>query len=171
VPPERWHLTLKFLGDTSESDAFRLCEAMDRSDLGGAFDLRFAGLGAFPNAGRAKVLWIGCDEGAAALIRLAGVVEKAADHAGFASEATPYRPHLTLSRLRPPQDLRSLVERGSSVEEAESRGRGIAGTMPLMIMRAETVWLYRSHLGHRSVRYERLRSWSLGADAAVERQP
>jgi 2'-5' RNA ligase len=162
VPPERWHLTLKFLGDTSRRSAEQLCAALDSADLGSAFFLQFAGLGAFPAADRAKVLWIGCDKGAKELKRLAGAVDRAAVVAGFEAEPRPYRPHLTLSRLRAPQDFRSQIDRAS-----EDPGSGMLRpdthkTAADLTMRAETIWLYRSHLGHRSVRYERLRSWTLG---------
>ena len=40
------------------------------------------------------------------------MVEEATQEAGLPSEERPFRPHLTLARVRPPADVRSLVEQG-----------------------------------------------------------
>lgn len=187
VPPERWHLTLKFLGDTEGEAVLALCGALDEADLGAAFRLEFAGLGAFPSPRRAKVLWMGCDEGGAELARLAKKVDAAAQLAGFEAEGRPFRAHLTLSRLRPPQDLRGLLEArsggratgskagavvGSSAgsllgsdaatgSEAGPEAAGEAGGAEGPVMWADSLRLYRSHLGRGGPRYEVLRSWPL----------
>ncbi|MEE8490887.1 MAG: 2'-5' RNA ligase family protein, partial [Acidimicrobiia bacterium] len=44
------------------------------------------------------------------LSRLAAVVEEATVSAGFIPEERPIHPHLTLSRIRPPQDVRPLID-------------------------------------------------------------
>jgi len=41
---------------------------------------------------------------------LAAAVDAAADRAGLGSEERPFVPHLTISRVRPPEDVRRLTE-------------------------------------------------------------
>lgn len=110
VPPGNWHLTLRFLGDTSAARAAEFLERMRSADLGPCFALEFGGCGAFPRPARASVLWLGIGDGAEPLARLAAAVEEAARLAGFAAENRPFRAHLTLSRLQPPQDVRALLD-------------------------------------------------------------
>lgn len=148
VRPESWHLTLRFLGDTTADAARRVSDAMHAAALGDAFDVAFGGLGAFPRPVRASVLWVGVREGAAELARLASLAEVAAREAGFAAEGKAYTPHLTLSRLQPARDVRADV-RG----EVPLGGR----------MRAREVILYRSHLGGGPARYEAVERFPLAA--------
>lgn len=146
VPPENWHLTLRFLGDTPREAAERLTAALGAVRLGGRFDVALDGLGAFPRAARATVLWLGVGEGAGALRSLAARVEEAIRPAGFEPEPRPFTPHLTLSRIQPPRDVRPTVEDASPFE----------GRMPV-----EAVVLFRSHLGRGPARYEELARFPL----------
>jgi 2'-5' RNA ligase len=146
VPPANWHLTLRFLGATDAERRCRVVDELARIDPPPPFDLSLTGLGAFPRAGRAKVLWIGVGEGADPLRALAASVEAAVVRAGFASEPKPFSPHLTLSRLRDPADLRPLVDGA-----APFGGR----------MRVDAFVLFRSHLGGGPARYEALERFPL----------
>jgi len=146
VSPERWHLTLRFLGDTPPDALERLREALSAEDLGGRTTLAFDRLGAFPRADRASVLWLGVGEGAQALRALAGKAEAAAQRAGFPAEARAFAPHLTLARIRPPRDVGPLVERVPPFTEE----------MPV-----DAVVLFRSHLGRGPVRYEEMERFPL----------
>ena len=143
VPPANWHLTLRFLGSTDAARHRRIADELGRVDPPPPFDLTLAGLGAFPRAGRAKVLWTGVGEGADALRALAASVEAAAVRAGFAPEPKPFSPHLTLSRLDPPADLRPIIEAAPPFT-----GR----------MHVAAFVLFRSHLGGGPPRYEPLLS-------------
>lgn len=109
-PAENWHITLRFVGKVSQTDYEKLLARLDEADLGSGFALGFAALGAFPKPARATVLWLGVDRGADELCRLAAVVEEATVSAGFIPEERPFHPHLTLSRIRPPQDVRRLTK-------------------------------------------------------------
>jgi 2'-5' RNA ligase len=147
VRPENWHLTLRFVGDVGEVERDRVSAALDGADLGPPFDLRWEGLGAFPRTRRAAVLWIGVERGRDAAEALAEAVAEALDGAGLPPEDRPFRAHLTLSRIRPHQDVSALLD---AVEPF-----GI--TMPV-----DRVVLYRSHLGPGGARYEELDSFPLG---------
>jgi len=146
VPPANWHLTLRFLGATDAERHRRVGDELARIDPPPRFDLAFTGLGAFPRAGRAKVLWIGTGEGVDELRALASSVEAAAVRAGFAPEPKPFSPHLTLSRIEPPADVRPLVD-----STAPFGGR----------MCVDGFVLFRSHLGGAAPRYEPIRRFPL----------
>lgn len=138
VPPESWHLTLRFLGDVDDVAADRLVAALDEARLGASFRIVIAGAGAFPNARRATVLWAGVRE-EERLGELAAAVEEAAAGAGFPASERPFAAHLTLARVRPPADVRSLVARPLG---------------PVVVPVTEVI-LYESHPGSRYAAVDR----------------
>jgi len=75
------------------------------------FRLAFAGAGAFPSAGRARVLWCGLSGDDREVASLAASVAAAARGAGatMPDEGRAFRPHLTLARCRVPADAGALV--------------------------------------------------------------
>lgn len=110
VPPENWHITLRFLGATDEVTGERLLHELDEGREHGPFDIRLAGLGAFPRPKRATVLWMGIEDASGGLAALNALSEAAARAVGFEPEERPYHAHLTLSRIRPPEDVWSWLE-------------------------------------------------------------
>jgi 2'-5' RNA ligase len=99
--PENVHLTLKFLGDIREGIVDDLCAALrEVCERHTPFDARLAGLGAFPSARRAQVLWTGVGVGSDRLRSLAAEIDGALAPLGFKRERRPYAPHLTLGRIR-----------------------------------------------------------------------
>ncbi len=145
-PPENWHITLRFLGNVSAAGRESLILRLKSAELGNRFELRFASLGAFPRPARASVLWIGIDLGAEPLCELARVTEDVAVGEGFAPENRAFHPHLTLSRIRPPQNLGDLVK----------------SVPPLgKTMNVSEVALFRSHLRPDGARYERIERFPL----------
>lgn len=149
--PEKIHLTLRFLGDDADPDRL---ERLD-SGLAGAATaappvaVRPDATGAFPGWGRPRVLWLGLlDEGA--LTPLARRVEEAARKAGFPAEDRPFRPHLTLGRVKAPRGLDPVLE--------DLRAwRPESGTETL-----EELIVYRSELGPAGARHEALARHRLG---------
>ena len=108
---EKLHITLKFLGEIAPERAEALSGAASRATRHARpFNLVLAGAGTFPPRGHARVLWLGIDDSAGALAGLQGRLEEECGAAGFAREERPFRPHLTLARLRAPQGSRSLAQ-------------------------------------------------------------
>ena len=117
--PERWHLTLAFLGEVAQSRVDGLVERLGRTAARhDAPQLEVAGAGRFDG----RVLWAAVRESSSApggrLAPLAASVGGAARHSGIAVEDRPYRAHLTLARCAAPTDLRTLV---SALESLCSR--------------------------------------------------
>ncbi len=97
---DKLHLTLKFLGDTPESQLPDILREMTAAAATvGAHTVSLTGLGAFPNAQRPHVVWIGISP-ADVLERLAGELDRRLEPLGFAPEARPFHPHLTVARIR-----------------------------------------------------------------------
>lgn len=147
VPDQNWHLTVRFLGQAPPWARARAVSELESADLGQAFDLRLEHAGAFPGLERARVLWIGAAEGAEAFTELAHTAERAVRRAGFDAERRPAVAHLTLARLKRPEDLTGTVE-----------SLGSAG----LTLRVDRLVLFCSHLGRGPARYEELVSFPLG---------
>jgi 2'-5' RNA ligase len=103
---DQWHLTLQFLGDDADVDA--VVGALDGFSVPGGH-VRLGGAGAFPNARRGRVLWIGLAEGSDLVARLARAVGERLAPLGYEPEARPFRPHLTIMRCPKPADLRASI--------------------------------------------------------------
>lgn len=150
VPRGNWHVTLKFLGRTWP----RLLTWVEESCRAaaaevGPFDVSLGGMGVFPGASRARVLWVGLDDRGGELVALArGLDERLASE--FPPEKRDLTPHLTVARFNPPVPFREHAEAVAAVRlEAP----------PFTIDR---LTLYRSHLSPRGARYEAVGEFPLG---------
>ena len=97
VPEENYHLTLRFVGEVTHAEAEEIDLAL-AALRGKAFDLTFAGVGAFAKAGRETQLWVGVARNPA-LDHLQGKIEIALQRAGLPPERRRFTPHVTLARL------------------------------------------------------------------------
>jgi 2'-5' RNA ligase len=112
VRPENLHVTLKFIGEVSPTklDSIRSALSAIRSDA--PVDLKFHGLGFFPNENYPRVLWAGLDA-TTNLTTLAGDIDGALESQGVARERRAFTPHLTLARIEPPglhERLRAVIQ-------------------------------------------------------------
>lgn len=111
------HLTLKFLGEQPEE---RLGEVKDvLATVAGRHRelvMNVGGIGAFPNFRRARVVWIGVAQDPR-LELLHHDVEVACESIGFEVEGRPFRPHLTLARVKNPL----VEERGRELSRLAKR--------------------------------------------------
>lgn len=146
VEPAEWHLTLRFVGDPGDVGLDRLLAALDEADLGAPFTVSLAGLGAFPDPRRAQVLWAGIGRGLADLVDVREDVEEAADLAGLGREDRPFVPHLTLSRIRPADDVWPWLEADPDLRVS---------------WRVEEIRVMRSHLHGPGPRYEDVEAFAL----------
>lgn len=103
VRPEGVHLTLKFYGEVEARRLDDLRIALTgAAAVAGPLTFTLAGVGAFPNLTRPRVIWVGLAGDVAALKRLQAAVESASRGLGFAPEDKPFTPHLTLGRVNNP---------------------------------------------------------------------
>src|SRR5262249_50311861 len=98
VPPANYHLTLKFLGSIKEELIDAVAGALKKIEKA-PFEMRAYGLGAFPNAAHANILWAGLD-GGDPLKKLQANVENAMAEIGFIKEERAFHPHVTVARVK-----------------------------------------------------------------------
>jgi 2'-5' RNA ligase len=111
------HLTLKFLGEIPHSSVTDFSFAVSRAVTPVTpFSIRLEQTGAFPKHGHPRVLWIGINDPTGELGELHARLEEESVHKGFAKEARPFHPHLTVARLRKPEHSRTLAAAHKQLE-------------------------------------------------------
>lgn len=106
VPADNLHVTLRFLGEVSPERVPAIVSAMEAALADeGCFHLQIGEAGSFTNA-----LWLRASS--PGLARMAERLDDPLSHIGFDPERRPYRPHVTLARLRPgsPFDVPSWLD-------------------------------------------------------------
>ena len=97
--PEQLHVTLKFLGNVAAAKIPALTERLGAlASAARPFELDVRGVGASPNIARPRTLWVGIRT--PAIAALAAGVDRCCAEEGFALEARPFHPHVTLGRVR-----------------------------------------------------------------------
>ncbi|UCG89656.1 MAG: RNA 2',3'-cyclic phosphodiesterase [Candidatus Heimdallarchaeota archaeon] len=93
------HLTLKFLGEVSESQIGSIKQVIQLIEFS-PFEISLTGMGCFPNLNYIRVVWIGIREGSNNLKQLASMIEEKLNPLGFPREKRGFSPHLTLARIK-----------------------------------------------------------------------
>lgn len=154
VAPELLHLTLKFLGPTPPERVPQIEAALAKnSNSFSRFVVELERLGAFPNARRARTIWLGL-RAPAELERLAQAVDEAVHPLGFPREERAFRPHLTLGRVKSARGLAGLAR---ALEELPAAGLPAAEPWPV-----EEFHLVRSDLRPAGPVYTVLARFPLG---------
>ncbi|HEV2088096.1 MAG TPA: RNA 2',3'-cyclic phosphodiesterase [Cryptosporangiaceae bacterium] len=148
--PELWHLTVAFLGAVPDDQLPAVATAVaDAAAVARPGALRVAGGGVFG----ARVLWAGLAGDLDALADLARQVRREVGRTGVQLDGRPFRPHLTLARLKGTVDTAALGR------DLAALATYVGPSWPMA-----DVHLVRSH-GGSGVRYETMRSWPLGVSS------
>ena len=149
VRPGGIHLTLKFFGDISENAVVNISTVAGQVAAAvQPFELAIEGMGVFPDPHRPRVVWLGMSGDAARLVTFQQGLERALGEIGFPSEERPFRPHLTLGRIKSPKGLTGLAE-------ALEKGRAVAAGR----FTASGLGLFQSDLTPRGAVYTRLAAY------------
>jgi 2'-5' RNA ligase len=146
---DKFHITLKFLGNLEQSKIELLTANLTKSVRSrDSFDLLYESLGAFPNPLRPRIVWIGA-QSSPAVLDLQAVVEQACADLGFPKESRSFHPHITLGRVKGTRNLTRLTEaiKNTTFEPIPSR--------------CAEVFLMKSDLHPRGSSYTVLKSISL----------
>ena len=112
VRTENIHITLKFLGKTSQEDLARIQAIIDQQARKMApIQVEFSEFGVFPNAHKPLVLWVGVKAPAELQVLQQGIEESLAE-IGYPAEKRGFAPHLTLARVRREHKLANLKRIG-----------------------------------------------------------
>ena len=106
VGADRWHLTLRFIGEVDRSRLPGLTTVLSAPLQQAPFEIAVRGLGAFPARGSPRVIWAGVGAGSHQLIALAQKIASRLATVGIESDRRPIHPHLTLGRVRQTARLR-----------------------------------------------------------------
>ncbi|MCM8790838.1 MAG: RNA 2',3'-cyclic phosphodiesterase [Candidatus Omnitrophica bacterium] len=117
VRPEIIHVTMKFLGEVSETKVSEVKSALDAVAASTKkFDITLKDIGAFPKIDYPRVIWVGLGKGVGEALELASSIDEALSKIGFAKEDRPFSPHLTIGRVRSSVNRSKLKEKMASVE-------------------------------------------------------
>ena len=140
VELENLHLTLRFIGEVPQETVEGIKRALEGLEFE-PFTVRFAGLGAFPDARRPRVIWIGVAEGGQELAELSAKVNRALSKLKLPNPEEEFTPHLTVARVKGGVgSLPKLLQEAAQVE--------------IGAMRVDRVRLKRSTLTSRGPIYQ-----------------
>ncbi|MBL8191636.1 MAG: RNA 2',3'-cyclic phosphodiesterase [Acidobacteria bacterium] len=108
--PNNIHLTLRFLGEIEEvrlTELKRLCAEIATQFQ--PFTLRLKDTGCFPNFKQPRVLWVGLAGEISIAQELQQRLEAGLTALGFDPEDKPFKPHLTIGRVKSGKNIRQLV--------------------------------------------------------------
>ena len=157
VSPDRLHVTVRFIGEASDSQAREIARSLSPILPLDPFEAIFTGIGAFPPHGAPRVLWAGIGAGVEPFVALEREVTARLDACGIPSEERPYRPHVTIARVRDPAGLRARL----LLEEFHDRALGASSV--------ETITLFQSRLSPTGSVYVPLQSTHLRRASSHER--
>jgi RNA 2',3'-cyclic 3'-phosphodiesterase len=107
------HVTLQFLGNVPASLVPEISAALKEACEGTSpLNLVVGGIGAFPNMGRPRILWIGLEGDTGRLRALASGIGQRLETLGYKPDK-PFEPHITLGRVREtvrPDELRAISQ-------------------------------------------------------------
>jgi len=110
VPSENQHLTLKFIGETGESNIpsiEKIISVSTRKFL--PIKATIKGVGVFPDEKNVRVFWAGMDS-SGQLKRVNNLIETELENAGISKKEGRFKEHITLARFRSLPNISSLRE-------------------------------------------------------------
>ncbi len=146
VPRDNLHVTLSFLGEVREEGEIGAAVASAAASVQGPIPTALDESGAFPSPRRARVLWVGLEDGEGRLVALANAVAAALEPLGFPREKRAWTAHLTLARFRLPGNVTAMLEE----------------PIPGLPFEVREATLFRSKLARPAPTYEPLQSLPLG---------
>jgi 2'-5' RNA ligase len=153
IRPEGIHVTLKFLGEVSQKKLPAIKIAIQEAVLRHhPFNLELANIGTFGGREGLRIMWVGVAGDVLRLEALVRDVNLALAVVGFEPERRPFRPHLTLGRVRDEVGTRQRAEIEVAVGKTD---------VPPVAWRTNQVSLMRSRLTPQGAFYDVLATFPL----------
>jgi 2'-5' RNA ligase len=149
VPPENYHITIKFLGECDNGMAQNIRNGFKNLNLNfNKLPVIIKGMGVFPHLKKATVIWSGLEFKGEIINDIFNKIEEFSRSSEIAREKRRFNPHLTLARVRRdmtlPPELRDHIQNNSETLYLESFFSRIS--------------LYESALGGKGPAYSELSS-------------
>lgn len=152
VKPENIHLTIRFLGDIEAGKIDGIAGLLeDAAAKNRSFDISVKGAGAFPKMDNPRVLWAGIED-SKNLLPLYSNLEEGLEPLGLKKEERPFKPHLTLGRVKFLNDkkiFRKHIEKYKDITLGQFTAEGIC--------------LFQSRLTPNGAVYVKLKEYKLKA--------
>jgi len=116
IDPANLHLTLRFLGEIAAGDMNGLTNAISHAVTGvQPFNLKFCGLGMFPNDHRPRILWTAATP-PQPLTTIAHRLANLGTDPAASDHDRPWQAHITLARIKakPPAEWAKLIHTHAS---------------------------------------------------------
>ena len=153
IRPDGVHVTLKFLGEVPVKRLPAIKLAIQEAVVGHSpFELEFSNIGTFGGREGLRLMWVGVAGDVLRLEALVRAVNAALKVVGFEPERRPFRPHLTLGRVRDEIGTRRRAQ--IEVEVGKSQ-------VPQTSWRTMQVSLMRSRLTTQGAMYDVLATFPL----------
>jgi len=117
-PVGNLHITCKFIGEWPEDLLPEMEAALGTVAVADPIPITISQVGFFPNPQRPHSLFADVEAGPA-LAELAAAIDMALAPLGCDPETRPYRPHITLARVKPGNDIRGLREHVAAMTDFE----------------------------------------------------
>ncbi len=105
--PDRYHVTIRFIGDTEIADIRKIGKALYAGiHIPQRFSLDISGLASFGPRKKPRVIWVGFEE-TNFFDLLKNDVDRVLELSGIPAREQPFRAHLTLGRIRSLQNLQN----------------------------------------------------------------
>jgi len=154
VAPEIMHLTLVFLGDIPANRSESVSAAVTGvAAMSAPFSYDISGLGFFGSTRSPRAIWAGIGP-CPPMAKLQQLLSTAVRDLGFAVEDRPFKPHLTIGRVR------SIRNTGAVVQKIQS-----CAYTPFGRVQTDSVLLIRSRLKPQGPEYSVIHSARLGASS------
>jgi 2'-5' RNA ligase len=128
------HLTLKFLGKTSEDLLPRVHESLRKVAISyEPLYIKICKVGVFPNRKYPRVIWVGIED-SETLGRLQGDIENSIALLGFQREERAFHPHLTVGRVRSQRGTETLM---NELDDYKEKDFGAIEVTNLKLMQSE----------------------------------
>jgi len=105
VEKDNLHITIKFLGEVPDFRLGDIASELEKVKFT-RFNVALHGVGVFPSASNARVVWVGCESK-----ELYHLAKKINDILGQFGENEPFSAHLTVARVRKKFDPFAFLEK------------------------------------------------------------
>jgi 2'-5' RNA ligase len=156
VKPENWHITLAFLGQISEDEADHMEKILAESlTAAKPFTTEFKTISGFPRANSPIIAAVLDNNNA--FQKLYEQIQETCKIAGLPRGHRPFKPHITLARIKHPGDRRNKKHRSGKLP-IDFRVPSIQLNKEITLNRVQ---LFKSHLSPEGSRYETLAEFLL----------
>jgi 2'-5' RNA ligase len=156
IPDIHWakvngiHITLKFLGEIKPDLVKQVEEILiPLSHIYKPFTVKVKGTGCFPNKSKPRIFWLGLEQDSTdSLSEIHEWIETNLKPLGFSEEERGFSPHLTLGRVKKPQNFAPLFTFMEKTPFSEQ------------VFKVDKIVLMRSELKPAGAEYSVIRSYS-----------